>query len=76
MPTRRTFLATALAPLATAQSATPVVDTHIHLFSPNLERFPFHPNATYRPEPASLADYSAFVAQAGIDHTIIVHPEP
>ena len=76
MSTRRTFLATALAPLAAAQSKGPVVDTHIHLFSPDQERFPYHPNATYRPEPASLAEYSAFVQQAGIDHTIIVHPEP
>ncbi|MEK7408208.1 MAG: amidohydrolase family protein [Acidobacteriota bacterium] len=51
-----------------------LVDTHIHLFDP--KRFPYHPNATYRPPAQTLEDYVKFVAEARIDHSIIVHPEP
>jgi predicted TIM-barrel fold metal-dependent hydrolase len=75
--TRRNVLraaAAALAAPAAPSAAAPVVDTHIHLFDP--QRFPYHPQATYRPPAAPLAEYSSFVRQAGIDHTVIVHPEP
>jgi predicted TIM-barrel fold metal-dependent hydrolase len=51
-----------------------LIDTHIHLFEP--DRFPYHPSATYKPPAAPLAPYLDFVKQAGIDHVIIVHPEP
>src|SRR5678815_2823870 len=51
-----------------------LIDTHIHLFEP--DRFPYHPTATYKPPAAPLAPYLDFVKQAGIDHVIIVHPEP
>jgi len=51
-----------------------LIDSHIHLFEP--DRFPYHPTATYKPPAAPLAPYLDFVKQAGIDHVIIVHPEP
>jgi len=75
MLNRRTFLGAGLAAAAPAQ-ASPVIDTHIHLFSPNRERFPYHPNATYQPEASPLEDYLHFVSYAGIDGVVIVHPEP
>lgn len=73
---RRALLGGALAAPLAATPEAPVVDTHIHLFAADQKRFPYHPNAPYRPEPAPLEDYSAFVREAGIDHTVIVHPEP
>ncbi|MBI3680312.1 MAG: amidohydrolase family protein [Acidobacteria bacterium] len=51
-----------------------LIDTHIHLFEP--QRFPYHPNATYKPPAEPLESYSAFVKSARIDHTVIIHPEP
>jgi L-fuconolactonase len=51
-----------------------IVDTHIHLFEP--QRFAYHPAATYQAPPSTLADYAAFALPAGIQHAIIVHPEP
>ena len=55
---------------------TPLIDTHIHLFADDQKRFPYHAAASYKPAPSPLAPYLAFVREAGIDHTIIVHPEP
>ncbi|MEZ5400137.1 MAG: amidohydrolase family protein [Bryobacteraceae bacterium] len=64
-----------LLPLAAAPAESgPMIDTHIHLFDP--AGFPYHPRATYKPRPAPLDPYLAFVKQAGIAHTVIVHPEP
>ncbi len=73
---RRSFLASAAAsPLALAQGKKPLtIDSHIHLFDP--ERFPYHPSATYKPPAATLEAYIKHAAAAGIDHAIIVHPEP
>lgn len=51
-----------------------LIDTHIHLF--DSQRFPYHASAVYKPAAAPLDAYSRFVKEAGIDHTIIVHPEP
>ncbi|MCW5981063.1 MAG: amidohydrolase family protein [Bryobacteraceae bacterium] len=50
------------------------MDTHIHFFDP--ARFPYHKLAVYAPPPATLDGYAAFVREAGIDHTVIIHPEP
>jgi predicted TIM-barrel fold metal-dependent hydrolase len=64
-------------PSALLQAARPsgvLIETHIHLFDP--ERFPYAPNATYKPPAQPLERYLEFVRRARIDHTIIVHPEP
>jgi predicted TIM-barrel fold metal-dependent hydrolase len=76
---RRVFLGSGLS--ASAVSATPrpaglLIDTHIHLFAGDQRAFPYHPNATYQPPPQPLEPYLRFVQASGIDHVIIVHPEP
>jgi predicted TIM-barrel fold metal-dependent hydrolase len=53
-----------------------LIDTHIHLFASDQNRFPYHPNAVYRPPAQPLEDYVKFVREAKLDHSIIVHPEP
>jgi L-fuconolactonase len=54
----------------------PIVDTHVHLFSPDLRRFPLSPNATYKPTPLPVEEYVRFAKSVGIDRAVIVHPEP
>ncbi len=82
MLTRRSLLAAAAAavPAALARPAGLLIDTHIHLFAKDQRRFPFHANAPYRPDtaasPQDLEEYRRFVAEARIDHAVIVHPEP
>ncbi len=53
-----------------------LVDTHIHLFAKDQARFPYAPTGTYQPPPADLDDHKRFVAEAKLDHGVIVHPEP
>ena len=53
----------------------PLVETGIHLFADDQNRFPYHANATYRPKPSPVERYAAFVRESKIDHTIIVHSE-
>jgi predicted TIM-barrel fold metal-dependent hydrolase len=75
-PSRREWLAGVLATAANA-AARPkgvLVDSHVHLFDP--ARVPYHAQATYKPPAAPLEAYVAFVREAKIDHTVIVHPEP
>jgi len=71
---RRRFLA-ASAALA-APAAPVVVESHIHLFAADQKRFPYHPNATYRPPAQPLEEYVRFARAAGIAHAVIIHPEP
>jgi predicted TIM-barrel fold metal-dependent hydrolase len=52
-----------------------LVETAIHLFAQDQKRFPYHPNATYRPAPLPLESYAAFVRESKLDHTVIVHSE-
>jgi len=59
-----------------AKLAGPLIETHLHLFSVDRERFPLHPDAPYQPEPFGLEAYNAFVEQTGLAHCVIVHPEP
>src|SRR5258708_1075538 len=76
---RRELLFGALASAPALCASRPpgtLVDTHVHLFSADPERFPYPPDAPYNPPPQPVGDYVKFVAAAGIDHTIIVHPEP
>jgi L-fuconolactonase len=51
------------------------VENSTHMFAADQQRFPFHPQATYRPKPSTVEDYVAFVRQAHIDHTVIVQSE-
>ena len=76
--TRRELLAAAAALPAwsAARPAGPIVDTHVHLFAGDPQRFPYAPNAPYQPQALTLETYSKFVVEAKIDHTIVVHPEP
>src|SRR6266480_1673875 len=60
--------------IAAARPKGVLVDSHVHLFDP--QHVPYHPAATYRPPAAPLEAYVQFVREAGIDHTVIVHPEP
>ena len=82
-PTRRDLLAaSALLPAALSGVAraarSPVIDCHVHCFAGDSDqRFPYHPRAPYRP-PAAVTPEQLLAAmqQAGVDHGVIVHPEP
>ena len=74
--TRRSFLFASAAAGLTAATTDPAVDAHIHLFASDQTRFPYHANATYRPEASDFEDYNAFVGQSSLRSTVIVHPEP
>jgi predicted TIM-barrel fold metal-dependent hydrolase len=82
--TRRRFLASAAAlgcasrlSAATADRV-PVVDTHLHCFAGAKDpRFPYHADAPYRPPDAATPEHLlAVMAAAGVDHAVVVHPEP
>jgi len=58
-----------------------IIEWNTHLFSRDTVRYPFHPRATYIPDPSDwsddpLADYLAHMAAHGIDKAVLVHPEP
>ncbi len=58
-----------------------IVEWNVHMFSADVERYPFHPQAAYRPNPARLPrdplrDYLQRMADEGIDYAVLVHPEP
>ncbi|MDQ2899713.1 MAG: amidohydrolase [Acidobacteriota bacterium] len=74
--TRRGWLFGAAASGVFASAKHPLIDTHVHLFLSDQKNFPYHPNATYKPPTMSFDDYLQFVRQAGIDHVVVVHPEP
>jgi len=61
---------------ASGRPAGPIVDTHVHLFAADTKRFPLAPNAPYKPEPLPVEEYVRFAKAVGIDHAVIVHPEP
>lgn len=56
----------------------PQIDTHLHCFAGKDDpRFPYHERAPYAPEkPATPEHLLACMQQAGVDHAIVVHPEP
>jgi len=74
MTTRRETIAILAGSVAAAAAKAPVIDTHIHLFEP--DKFPYHASATYQPPAEPLEKYLQFAPMAGVDHAIIVHPEP
>ncbi len=71
--TRRSLLAGAAGTRLFASERNTLIDSHVHLF---LSQFPYAPNATYKPHAISFEDYVAFLKRAGIDHVVVVHPEP
>lgn len=72
---RRALLAgSLLAPASRAAAPPPVIESHMHFFDP--ARFPYHPQGTYKAEPATLEDYLPLAKSAGIAGVVIVHPEP
>ena len=69
------------APVPAFAADTPVIEWNMHMFSANTAKFPFHPNAVYKPDatkfPADpLAPYQAHLKEEGIDKAMLVQPEP
>ena len=66
---------------AKADAANPVIEWNYHLFSSNVAKFPYHPQAAYKPDPAKnpadpLAEYQKRLKAEGIDKALFVQPEP
>lgn len=57
-----------------AAVAPRAIETHVHLFDP--QRVPYAPDAPYRPAAYTLEDHLKLVEATGLEHSIIVHPEP
>jgi predicted TIM-barrel fold metal-dependent hydrolase len=58
-----------------------IVEWNAHMFSRDVTRYPFHPQAAYRPDTSRLSDdplaeYLERMAHEGIDRAVLVHPEP
>ena len=58
-----------------------IIEWNTHIFSPDLDRYPFHPMAAYTPDvsdraPDPFGAYMAHMAREGIDRAVLVHPEP
>ncbi len=58
-----------------------IVEWNTHIFSSDVGRYPFHPQAAYKPDAAHLsadplADYLRRMERVGIDRAVIVQPEP
>ncbi len=87
MISRREFVAASAALLSSGcgspppprpKNAVPAVDTHVHCFAGYDDpRYPYHPDAPYKPEMAARPDQlMACMDGAGVDYAVIVHPEP
>ena len=58
-----------------------IIEWNAHMFSADTARYPFHPNAAYKPGGASLVDdplttYIHRLDTEGIDKAVLVQPEP
>jgi predicted TIM-barrel fold metal-dependent hydrolase len=55
-----------------------IVEWNEHMFSPDVERFPYQADAPYRPEMTGdpLDAYTAHMEEEGIDRAVIVQPCP
>ncbi len=58
-----------------------IIEWNAHLFSSDVEKYPFHAKATYTPDPGNLpadplAKYLKHLDEQGIDKAVVVHPEP
>lgn len=64
-------------PTQAKPSRVPVIDAHVHLFAADESRFPFHPDAPYKPDYRSPVEaFLEHMDEAGIDGALLVHPEP
>ena len=74
---RRQFLFMPLGAAAGQSEAAQeeIVETHVHLFSDDLKRFPQHPNGGAL-KPSPLEDYLRFAKEVGIMHSTHVSAEP
>jgi len=59
-----------------ARPKGPLVENTMHMFAADMTRFPPAKNAPYKPTPNSLETYVEFVKEVGLDHTVLVQPEP
>jgi predicted TIM-barrel fold metal-dependent hydrolase len=64
------------ATMLAARPAGKFVENTMHMFAADQNRWPLHPNATYKPTPNSLESYVSFVREVMLDHTVLVQPEP
>jgi predicted TIM-barrel fold metal-dependent hydrolase len=86
MMKRRTFfhaaasvaLAASRSQAAPAGRHVPVIDTHLHCFAGKDDpRFLYHPQGPYQPAAAATPEHLLrCMDEAGVDHAIVVHPEP
>lgn len=58
-----------------------IVEWNVHIFSPDVERYPLHRDATYIPDVSKRPDdplcaYLEHMDGEGIDRAVLVHPEP
>lgn len=58
-----------------------IIEWNAHMFSADTNRYPFHPNAVYTPNPSNweedpLATYLQRLKTENIDRAVLVHPEP
>jgi len=58
-----------------------IIEWNAHIFSPNLQRYPFHQDAAYIPDVSAIPDdplghYLQRMEQEGIDRAVLDHPEP
>jgi predicted TIM-barrel fold metal-dependent hydrolase len=66
---------------AGAQGKVLVIEWNQHMFSSNTQKYPYHPKAAYKPDPAKnpvdpLVVYQKHMADEGIDRALFVQPEP
>jgi len=85
---RRQFLQTAAASTVALASGragapaddrpSPVIDTHLHCFAGKDDpRFPYHTEGPYQPAQSATPEHLLrCMAGAGVDHAVVVHPEP
>jgi len=62
-------------PARAARPTGVLIESHIHMFSDDLTRFPIN-KLSYKPNPAPVEAYVKFALEAQIDHTVMVQPEP
>jgi predicted TIM-barrel fold metal-dependent hydrolase len=62
-------------PLQAARPKGYLVENATHMFSEDQVHFPFHPKGTNKPRPSTVENYSNFVRETKLDHTVIVQSE-